>query len=72
MAVACQRMSIVVIIPYYNESKTIVDTLESLEFQTRQPEKIILVDSGSTDNSKYIIDKCIKINIFPSIIKGCI
>ena len=59
MAVACQHMSIVVIIPYYNESKTIVDTLESLEFQTRQPEKIILVDSGSTDNSKDIIDKWI-------------
>jgi len=52
-------MSIVVIIPYYNESKTIVDTLESLEFQTRQPEKIILVDSGSTDNSKHIIDEWI-------------
>ena len=59
MAVACQHMSIVVIIPYYNESKTIVDTLESLEFQTRQPEKIFLVDSGSTDNSKHIIDEWI-------------
>ena len=59
MAVACPHMSIVVIIPYYNESKTIIDTLESLELQTRQPERIILVDSGSTDNSKDIIDKWI-------------
>jgi len=59
MAVACPHMSIVIIIPYYNESETIVGTLESLELQTRQPEKIILVDSGSTDNSKDIIDKWI-------------
>jgi len=48
-------MHITVIIPYYNESETILSTLESLYIQTRKPEKIFLVDSGSTDDTSFKI-----------------
>ena len=44
-------MKITIVIPYYNESDTILSTLDSVNNQTRKPERIILVDSGSTDNT---------------------
>ena len=56
MAVACLKMSIVVIIPYYNESETIVETLDSIALQTKSPDSIILVNSGCTDKTSEIID----------------
>ena len=49
-------MSIVVIIPYYNESETIVETLDSIALQTKSPDSIILVNSGCTDKTSEIID----------------
>ena len=53
-------MSISVIIPYYNESETILLTLLSIESQDRQPDEVLLIDSGSTDNTSDIISKWIK------------
>ena len=50
-------MHITVIIPYYNESETILSTLESLYVQTRKPENIFLVDSGSTDDTSSKIER---------------
>ena len=44
-----------VIIPVYNEEKYIADCLYSFNNQTLQPSEVIVVDDGSTDNSKYII-----------------
>lgn len=49
-----------VIIPFYNEEKTIGSCLFSLEKQTYKPMEIILVDDGSSDNSKKIIEEFIK------------
>lgn len=46
---------ITVVVPYYNESKTIERTLERLLNQTLSPREVLLVDSGSTDHSSKII-----------------
>lgn len=47
--------TIAVVVPYYNEAAYIGDTLRSLAAQTRPPDRIILVDNGSTDDGT---EKC--------------
>jgi glycosyltransferase involved in cell wall biosynthesis len=47
-------MEVVCIIPVYNEEKYLRLTLDSLLAQSRRPDKIILVDDGSTDSSFQI------------------
>ena len=44
-----------VIIPFYNEEKTIEQCLESLSRQSYEDMEIILVNDGSSDNSKFKI-----------------
>ena len=56
------KKSVVVIIPYFNESKTILSTLKSVDQQTVKPTNVILVDSGSTDVSFKLVKKWIKDN----------
>jgi glycosyltransferase involved in cell wall biosynthesis len=56
------KSNITVVIPYYNESETILETLASLKEQSLQPAKVIFVNSSSTDNSSSIIDKWIMDN----------
>ncbi|GIS31978.1 MAG: hypothetical protein Ct9H90mP3_7740 [Flammeovirgaceae bacterium] len=73
MAVACPIMSIVVVVPYYNESKIIEKTLDSINSQTIKPDSVILVDSGSTDKTSEIINEWINKNnkkIFKNIYSG--
>ena len=73
MAVACPNMSIVVIVPYYNESKIIEKTLDSINSQTIKPNSVILVDSGSTDKTSEIINEWINknnIKLFKNIHSG--
>jgi glycosyltransferase involved in cell wall biosynthesis len=43
--------NISVIVPYYNEADTISTTLDLLSRQTFRPKEVILVDSGSTDET---------------------
>jgi Glycosyltransferases involved in cell wall biogenesis len=47
-------MSISVIIPTFNSSKTIQQTLESVFAQTYKPSEIIIVDDCSIDNTHKI------------------
>ena len=63
-AVAClnKKMSISVIIPYYNESETILKTLRSIACQSYTPDEVLLIDSGSTDKTSLLIDEWIKTN----------
>ena len=44
-----------VIVPYFNESETIVTTLNLLSRQILRPKEVIFVDSGSNDGSYEIV-----------------
>jgi glycosyltransferase involved in cell wall biosynthesis len=48
-----------VVIPVYNGEKFVLDAIRSVEAQTVQPHKIFIVDDGSTDNTKNVIEKYI-------------
>lgn len=50
-------MTVSIIIPAYNASKTILNTLNSVKLQTYQDFEIIIVDDGSTDNTVCIVEK---------------
>ncbi|MDV7697274.1 glycosyltransferase family 2 protein [Chryseobacterium soli] len=55
-------MNISVIIPMYNSEKTITETLKSVFSQTCKPDEIIIVNDGSKDDSKNIVDQIINNN----------
>ncbi len=44
-------MRTTIVIPCYNAQKYLLQTLKSIEDQTHQPNEILLIDDGSTDNS---------------------
>lgn len=44
------------IIPVYNRADVIVETLESAKAQTYRPIELIIVDDGSKDNSKEVVE----------------
>ena len=52
---ACMRVSLV--IPVFNESRSIAGLIDTIKGQSFQPEEIILVDGGSTDNTVQVIKK---------------
>jgi hypothetical protein len=47
---------IAVIIPVYNHARFIVETLESVLNQTRRPDRIIVIDDGSKDDSVAMME----------------
>ena len=51
-------MKIAVIIPVYNSSKLLADTLMSLHSGTRAPDELIVVDDASTDDSVLVAERC--------------
>lgn len=60
-------MNISLIVPYFNEEKNIIYTLNQLSRQTYKPSEIIFVNSNSNDNSPSIVKNFIntnKINIY--------
>ncbi|OGK24210.1 hypothetical protein A3A46_01920 [Candidatus Roizmanbacteria bacterium RIFCSPLOWO2_01_FULL_37_13] len=52
-----QISDLTVIVPAYNEEKSILDTLESIKNQTVKPKKIIVVDDHSTDRTAEVARK---------------
>ena len=50
-------MKILIIIPIFNEENQLDKCLQSFVNQTTKPSSLILVNDGSTDNSKKIINK---------------
>lgn len=51
------KKMLTVIIPCYNSEDTIKETIESVEKQTSDSFKILIIDDGSTDNGKEIVNK---------------
>lgn len=48
------RATITTVIPVYNGERHISETLDSLARQTRRPDRVIIVDDGSTDRTRDI------------------
>ena len=49
--------NISVVIATYNDSNNIVQCLDSISNQSILPKEIIVVDDGSTDSTKNVIEK---------------
>ena len=50
-------MSISVVIPAYNRSRFIAETLESVLAQTLPPDEVLVIDDGSTDDTAAIAER---------------
>ena len=50
-------MKVAVLIPLYNHERYIGAALASLRAQTRPPDRVIIVDDGSTDGSVAVLDR---------------
>jgi GT2 family glycosyltransferase len=51
---------ITIIIPCYNYANYVTETLESIVEQTLQPNEVIVIDDGSKDNSREIINSVVE------------
>lgn len=54
-------MNFYIVIPAHNEQGSIADTLESLINQTLQPKEIVVVNDNSTDATKDIVNRYVKL-----------
>lgn len=57
------KSKVSIIIPTYNRAKFLMDALESVRQQTSLPMEIIVVDDGSTDNTRKVLSESgLKVN----------
>ena len=52
-----KKNSIAIIIPVFNVENYVTETLESVKNQLSNPDEVIIINDGSTDNSGQVIDK---------------
>jgi glycosyltransferase involved in cell wall biosynthesis len=52
-----EHLTVAVIIPTYNRAALVQEAIRSLLAQTQIPDEIIVVDDGSTDNTKEVLGK---------------
>lgn len=52
-----QEADLTIIVPAYNEEKSILDTIESIKLQTVKPKRVIVVDDHSTDQTAIVAKK---------------
>lgn len=57
MGQAYETRLVSVIIPTYNRGDLVVETLDSVFRQTYRPIEVLIVDDGSTDNTRQVIEK---------------
>ena len=57
---ASATFTLSVVIPLYNKVGPVVTTLKSVFDQTRQPDEVIIVDDGSTDDSVAVVQATIQ------------
>jgi len=50
-------MTIAVIIPVFNSSELLIDTLLAVHSGTRAPDELIVIDDGSSDESARIAER---------------
>ncbi|MCG9970107.1 glycosyltransferase [Christiangramia crocea] len=63
-------MKIYIVIPAHNEGGFITQTLESLSRQSLLPDKLVVVDDGSTDNTSAIVEEYVKKYPFIQLVKN--
>ena len=54
------KKTLSIILPNYNYSKFLKTSLSAMLNQTRKPDKLIIIDDGSTDNSLQVIEELTK------------
>ena len=64
-----ENIKISVIIPTYNRSKLLNRSIRSVLNQTFQPNEIIVVDNGSTDDTREMVSKILEIFVIFIMIK---
>lgn len=62
-------MKIYIIMPTYNDSESIIETLDSIVIQTYKNWELIIINDGSTDNTSDVVQKYIKNNELDGKIK---
>src|SRR4030095_52779 len=60
-----KAVSVSVVVPSYNHAAFIETTLRSIMKQTLAPAEVIVIDDGSTDNSRPVIDRALAHCDFP-------
>lgn len=62
--------TVAVVVPVYNCARYIEDALRSIEAQTRAPEKVVVVDDGSTDETSDVLTRFAARSDLPLVILG--
>ncbi|MCP4132631.1 MAG: glycosyltransferase family 2 protein [bacterium] len=52
------RQSVSVLIPFHNEEKNLLNTLQSVMKQSAHIDEVILIDDGSTDDYERVLNNC--------------
>ena len=57
-----RKETISIVIPVYNVEKYVRETLISVQNQTSEPDEVIIINDGSTDNSFQVIKEFEELN----------